>query len=160
MISRCIKYSVVIFGEWKGIFSLKLHHEKKKKMKRQVKPMKIMQFTLVTIGVLKLCCTTLVADKIRTMVLLSHAGAVKSTRAETNGKKISEYFKVKACCTRDLCVCLGSSLIPLRQMLWKTWVLACSQLPLPAYHPFVPTAAGHTTACFSSKLPACLMYVH
>lgn len=38
---------LIIFGEWKGNFSLKLHHEKKKKMKRQVKPMKIMQFTLV-----------------------------------------------------------------------------------------------------------------
>jgi len=68
VISRCIKYSVVIFGEWKGNLSLKLHHEKKEKMKRQVKPMKIMQFTLVTIGVLELCCTTLVTDKIRTMV--------------------------------------------------------------------------------------------
>ena len=41
---------------------------KRRRKWKEVKPMKIMQFTLVTIGVLELCCTTLVTDKIRTMV--------------------------------------------------------------------------------------------
>lgn len=110
MISRCIKYSVVIFGEWKGIFSLKLHHEKKKKMKRQVKPMKIMQFTWVTIGVLELCCTTLVADKIRTMVTSFSCRSSQKYQGWDKWQKDQRVFQGKGVLyQRSLCVpCLFS----------------------------------------------------